>query len=81
MDLRKEFKEETKDQLYYWFQEYSGASMEEHGFSEEYVEWLEAKVKKLSLHNVSNSYTKEDIIKAYDDGFNDGNQRDLNPIG
>ena len=53
MDLRKEFKEETKDQLYYWFQEYSGASMEEHGFSGEYVEWLEAKVKKLSLHNVS----------------------------
>lgn len=47
MDLRKEFEKETKDQLYYWFQEYSGASMEEHGFSEEYVEWLEAKVKKL----------------------------------
>lgn len=53
MNLRKEFEEETKDQLYYWFQEYSGASMEEHGFSEEYVEWLEAKVKKLSLHIVS----------------------------
>jgi hypothetical protein len=53
MDLRKEFEEETKDQLYYWFQEYSGAKMEEHGFSEEYVEWLEAKVKKLSLHLVS----------------------------
>ena len=53
MDLRKEFEEETKDQLYYWFQEYAGASMEEHGFSEEYVEWLEAKVKKLSLHIVS----------------------------
>ena len=31
----------------YWFQQYSGASMEEHGFSEEYVEWLEAKVKRL----------------------------------
>tara|TARA_R110000850_G_scaffold128179_1_gene247445 strand:- start:7 stop:249 length:243 start_codon:yes stop_codon:yes gene_type:complete len=23
--------------------------------------------------------SKEDVIKAYDDGFNDGNQRDLNP--
>jgi hypothetical protein len=35
----------------------------------------------LVLFSVSNSYTKQDIIKAYDDGFNDGNQRDLNPIG
>jgi hypothetical protein len=35
----------------------------------------------LALFSVSNSYTKEDIVKAYDDGFNDGNQRDLNPIG
>ncbi len=37
--------------------------------------------KGVALFSVSNSYTKEDIIKAYDDGFNDGNQRDLNPIG
>ncbi len=40
MDLRKEFKKERKG-------EYLGASMEEHGFSEEYVKWLEAKVKRL----------------------------------
>ena len=26
---------------------------------------------------VRNSYTKADVIKAYDDGFNDGNQRDF----
>jgi hypothetical protein len=38
-------------------------------------------VKKLNIDDVSKSYTKEDVIKAYDDGFNDGNQRDLSPTG
>lgn len=52
MNLREEFEKETKDQLYYWFQQYAGASMEEHGFSEEYVEWLESKVKNLSITDV-----------------------------
>jgi len=36
---------------------------------------------KFAIPVVSESYTKEDVIKAYDDGFNDGNQRDLNPTG
>ena len=47
MDLRKEFEKETKDQLYYWACSYS--PKEEQGFSQEYVEWLEAKVKKLQI--------------------------------
>ena len=37
------------------------------------------KTKQLILNIDSNNYTKEDVIKAYDDGFNDGNQRDLDP--
>jgi len=45
-ELREQFEEETKEPLYYWFQKYSGASMEEHGFSEEYVEWLESNLKE-----------------------------------
>ncbi len=44
MNLREQFKKETKEELYFTFQEYSGASIEEHGFSEEYVEWLEKKL-------------------------------------
>lgn len=71
MDLRKEFEEETKDQLYYWFQEYSGASMEEHGFSEEYVEWLEAKVKKLSLHSVSGCFPTDKEIELLSNKHSD----------
>lgn len=57
MNLREQFKKETKEELYYTFQEYSGASIEEHGFSEEYVEWLEKKLvnKTNDIHNVSES--------------------------
>ena len=38
-----------------------------------YADYLET--KQLTMPVVSNSYTKTDVIKAYDDGFNDGNQR------
>ena len=55
MNLREQFKKETKQELHYTFQEYSGASIEEHGFSEEYVEWLEKKLvnKTNDIHDVS----------------------------
>ena len=37
------------------------------------------RAEQLILSGVSHCYTKEEVIKAYDDGFNDGNQRDLEP--
>ena len=72
MNLREQFKKETKEELYYTFQEYSGASIEEHGFSEEYVEWLEKKLvnKTNNIHGVMLSDEQKE--KYYDLGFKDG---------
>ena len=63
MNLREQFKKKTKEELYYTFQEYSGASIEEHGFSEEYVEWLEKKLvnKTNDIHDVS--YCDDCVVK------------------
>ena len=60
INLRKEFETESEYHLYYWFQEYAGAKEEKHGFSEEYVEWLEDKVKQLVY--LRNKATKTDSV-------------------
>ena len=52
MDLREEFKKENGYGVMAVRQDYAGQRPYEDGFCDEYVEWLEAKVKKLSLHNV-----------------------------
>ena len=53
MDLREEFKKENGYGVMAVRQDYAGQRPYEDGFCDEYVEWLEAKVKKLGLHNVS----------------------------
>ena len=64
MDLREEFKKENGYGVMAVRQDYAGQRPYEDGFCDEYVEWLEAKVEKLSLHNVSNRYSIEDIEKC-----------------
>ena len=59
MDLREEFKKENGYGVMAVRQDYAGQRPYEDGFCDEYVEWLEAKVKKLSLHNVSGSSLTE----------------------
>jgi hypothetical protein len=49
MDLRKEYKEETKYDCVAYTQDYAGARPYQDGFTDEYVEWLENKVKKLTI--------------------------------
>ena len=72
MDLREEFKKENGYGVMAVRQDYAGQRPYEDGFCDEYVEWLEAKVKKLSLHNVSKRYSEKDMDNAYDKGYMDG---------
>lgn len=62
MDLREEFKKEKGYGVMAVRQDYAGQRPYEDGFCDEYVEWLEAKVKKLSLHNVSQ---QRELLLAY----------------
>ena len=62
MDLREEFKKENGYGVMAVRQDYAGQRPYEDGFCDEYVEWLEAKVKKLSLHNVSQQRELFDAI-------------------
>ena len=54
MEIREEFKKENGYGVMAVRQNYAGQRPYEDGFCDEYVEWLEAKVKKLGLHSVSN---------------------------
>ena len=38
---------------------------------------LEARFKALGLYDVSKRYSEKDMDDAYDKGFKDGNQRDI----
>ncbi len=71
MELRKKFEEEKGYNVYAYRQEYAGASVEEDGFNDDYVEWLESKVKILSLSGVSQ---RSELLKAFiKDADNKGN--------
>lgn len=43
-------------------------------YNSDFVEWM---AEKLALCNVRKRYSEEDLDKAYDKGFRDGNQRDI----
>ena len=51
INLREEFKKENGYGVMAFRQDYSGQKPYEDGFCDEYVEWLEAKVKSLSNNN------------------------------
>lgn len=55
MDLREEFKKENGYGVMAVRQDYAGQRPYEDGFCDEYVEWLEAKVKKLTIPVVMQS--------------------------
>lgn len=48
MELREKFEKETGDSVMAYRQDYSGQTPYEDGFSDEYVEWLESKIKNSS---------------------------------
>ncbi len=62
MELRKKFEEEKGFNVYAYRQEYAGASVEKDGFNDDYVEWLESKVKIFSLSGVSQ---RSELLKAF----------------
>lgn len=53
MDLREKFKKEKGYGVMAVRQDYAGQRPYEDGFCDEYVEWLESKVKNLSISIVS----------------------------
>ncbi len=71
MELREKFKKETGDSVMAYRQDYGGQTPYEDGFNDEYVEWLESKVKNLSLCAVSQ---RSELLKAFlKDADNKGN--------
>lgn len=62
MDLKQKFEEDKGFDVYAYRQEYAGASVNKDGFNDDYVEWLESKVKILSLSGVSQ---RSDLLKAF----------------
>lgn len=65
MELREKYEKENGHNVYAYRQDYAGARPYQDGFNDEYVEWLESKVKNLSLCAVSQrselllDYTKQ----------------------
>jgi hypothetical protein len=53
MELREKYEKENGHNVYAYRQDYAGARPYQDGFNDEYVEWLESKVKNLSLCAVS----------------------------
>lgn len=53
MELREMFEKENGYNVYAYRQEYAGAKPYQDGFNDEYVEWLESKVKNISLCAIS----------------------------
>ena len=62
MDLKQKFEEDKGFDVYAYRQEYAGASVNKDGFNDDYVEWLENKVKILSLSGVSQ---RSELLKAF----------------
>ena len=69
MELREQFEKETGESSFAYLQKYSGALIEKDGFSDEYVEWLESKVKKLNIDDVSKRYSEKDMLNAAKYGY------------
>jgi len=73
MDLKQKFEEDKGFDVYAYRQEYAGASVNKDGFNDDYVEWLESKVKILSSSGVSqqrellNAFQKHYQSDGYDD--------------
>jgi len=69
MELREKFEKEKGHNVYAYRQEYAGAKVEEDGFNDDYVEWLESKVKIFSLSSVSSCYAvfdeEDNIVQLY----------------
>lgn len=76
MKLKEQFEKETGFSAMALRQDYAGQTAYEDGVCDEYVEWLETKVKNLDMHNIGNRFSAADIEKAYGEGFRDGNHRD-----
>ncbi len=71
MELREKFKKETECSVMAYRQDYGGQRPYEDGFCDEYVKWLESKVKNLSLCAVSQ---RSELLKAFiKDADNKGN--------
>ena len=62
MDLKQKFKKDKGFDVYAYRQEYAGANVNKDGFNDSYVEWLENKVKILSLSGVSQ---RSELLKAF----------------
>ena len=62
MDLKQKFKKDKGFDVYAYRQEYAGARVNKDGFNDSYVEWLENKVKILSLSGVSQ---RSELLKAF----------------
>ena len=69
MDLREKFKKEKGFSVMAVRQDYAGQRPYEDGFCDEYVEWLEAKVKNLSISIVSQ---RSELLLAF---LNDAEER------
>lgn len=69
MDLREKFKKEKGFGVMAVRQDYAGQRPYEDGFCDEYVEWLEAKVKNLSISIVSQ---RSELLLAF---LNDAEER------
>tara|TARA_R110000824_G_C14969476_1_gene652925 strand:+ start:502 stop:765 length:264 start_codon:yes stop_codon:yes gene_type:complete len=62
MELREKYEKENGHNVYAYRQDYAGARPYQDGFNDEYVEWLESKVKNLSLCAVSQ---QSELLKAF----------------
>jgi hypothetical protein len=69
MDLREKFKKEKGYGVMAVRQDYSGQRPYEDGFCDDYVEWLESKVKNLSISIVSQ---RRELLLAF---LNDAEER------
>jgi len=69
MDLREKFKKEKGYGVMAVRQDYAGQRPYEDGFCDDYVEWLEAKVKNLSISIVSQ---RSELLLAF---LNDAEER------
>lgn len=71
MSQRELFKEEHGYDCYAYRQEYAGARQYQDGFNDEYVEWLEEKISKLSLcDKTQKNELLEALLKDADDKGN-----------
>ena len=71
MELREKYEKENGHNVYAYRQDYAGARPYQNGFNDEYVEWLESKVKNLSLCAVSQ---RSELLKVFlKDADNKGN--------